>query len=129
MSEIEAARIDLASEETEDRAATDGAENCVSDEQIKEEDFVFAVRFARFLNGLREVDPTAVQALVCNRVPVNDAVKDDPRFKIFDQYGASLIGVLNGFLHKDVALEMETADNVAHVNWTIGKFGAWIRAA
>ena len=62
-----------------------------------------------FLNDIFETDPRAIHALICTRVPVNDALRDHPGLPVAvasdkgDWASLGLLGILNGITLLDGA--------------------------
>lgn len=88
-------------------------------------DLMFAKRFVEFLRRLHKADPVACKALLTNRVPVNDAVKNDPGLDVYDRDGASLMTVLNGFLHPDVKIGVGIAPSDRPGCWDLRGIFVW----
>lgn len=59
--------------------------------------------FVEVLQSAYDADPAAIHALICNRVPCNNALADHPtvvvdanRVAVGESYAVGLLGVLNG---------------------------------
>lgn len=78
----------------------------------------YLVVFLQVLNEAYAADPAAIHALICNRVPCNQALADHPTIQVEvnrvaagESYAVGMLGVINGLV------EATTGERVA-VMWS-----------